>query len=204
MHRSRNKPEDEERAEEQGSPLPLRSSFDSGVTSSAPLLGRAARLVVSGPESGHHLHAFTLPDAAGRPVQLRQYLQRSNVMLCFHHGIGCAACDAMLRELTAHVEDFRSEETVVLAIGPDQHTENQRFAAQLGDPFPLLSDPAGRVSAQQGLDTPSLMITDRWGEIWAAWICGADHWLPSAQDILQWLVFIEAQCPECTMVEWRD
>ena len=51
---------------------------------------------------------------------------------------------------------------------------------------------------------PSLVIADRWGEIWAAWAGGADHRLPSRQDILQWLEFIQAQCPECTMIEWTE
>jgi hypothetical protein len=58
--------------------------------------------------------------------------------------------------------------------------------------------------AQQGLASPSLIIADRWGEIWAAWLGGTTHQLPSVQDILQWLSFIEAQCPECTMIEWTD
>src|SRR6266516_7099392 len=186
------------------------ASVDSGAPGSpprmagTPRLSEAARLVIRGPASGHHLPSFTLPDSAGRPVQLWQYLQRSNVVLSFHHGVDCAACGAMLRELAAHRDAFLQQETVVLAIGPDQLAENQQLAAQLGHPFPLLSDPAGRIIAQQGLQTPSLIIADRWGEIWAAWVGGADHRMPSAQDILQWLVFIEAQCPECTMIEWTD
>ncbi len=162
------------------------------------------QLVISGPASGHHLHSFTLPDAEGRPVQLWQYLQRSNVLLFFHHGVGCAACAATLRELAAHMDAYHQQETVALAIGPDQLAENQQLAAQLGHPFPLLSDPAGSIIAQQGLDTPALVIADRWGEIWKAWVGGTDHQLPSAKDILQWLVFIESQCEECTMIEWTD
>ncbi|MBV9688698.1 MAG: redoxin domain-containing protein [Ktedonobacteraceae bacterium] len=162
------------------------------------------QLVISGPASGRHLHSFTLPDSDGRPILLWQYLQRSNVLLFFHHGVNCAACAAMVRELAAHVDAYHQQETAVLAIGPDQLAENQQLAAQLGHPFPLLSDPGGRVTAQQGLDTPSLVIADRWGEIWKAWVGDTDHQLPSAQDVLQWLVFIESQCEECTMIEWTD
>ncbi len=164
----------------------------------------AARLVISGPVSGHHLHSFSLPDSAGQTVQLWQYLQRTNVVLFFHHGVDCVACATMLRELAAQRDAYHQEEAVVLAIGPDQQVKNQQLATRLGQPFPLLSDPTERIIAQQGLNTPSLIIADRWGDIWAAWVGGADHQLPSGQDILQWLVFIEAQCPECTMVEWTD
>ncbi len=161
-------------------------------------------LAISGPASGHHLHPFALPDPTGRTVQLWQYLQRSNVVLFFHHGVDCAACLAALQELATHVDAFSQEETTVLAVGPDQPTENHQLADQPGHPFPLLSDPTGQTVAQQGLAIPSLFIADRWGEIWAAWAGGADHRLPSGQDILQWLEFIQAQCPECTMIEWTE
>ncbi len=170
----------------------------------APRRNKAASLVISGPASGRHLHAFTLPDSTGQTVQLWQYLQRSNVMLFFHHGINCPACEAFLHVLAAQLDAYRQEETAVVAIGPDEPFENRQLAARLGQPFSFLSDPAGSVIAQQGLAPPSLIIADRWGEIWAAWLGGTNHQFPSEQDILQWLSFIEAQCPECTMIEWTD
>lgn len=37
---------------------------------------QATGLVISGPASGQRLHAFTLPDSTGQPVQLWQYLQK--------------------------------------------------------------------------------------------------------------------------------
>jgi peroxiredoxin len=187
-----------------------RASSDIRTPASTPPMGEvtlrneAARPVISGPASGQHLHAFTLPDSTGQPVQLWQYLQRSNVVLFFHHGINCAACEAFLQELAAHLDAYRQEEAAVIAIGPDDPAENRQLATRPALPFPFLSDPAGCVIAQQGLATPSLIIADRWGEIWAAWLGGTNHQLPSEQDILQWLSFIEAQCPECTMIEWTD
>lgn len=118
--------------------------------------------------------------------------------------MNCAACEAFLRTLAAHLETYRQEETAVLAIGPDEQALNRQMAVRLDSPFPFLSDPTGRVVAQQGLALPSLVIADRWGEIWAAWLGGATHQFPSEQDILQWLSFIEIQCPECTMLAWTD
>ena len=174
------------------------SSLDNNTPLSIP------SLTISGPASGHHLRPFALPDAAGRTVQLWQYLQRSNVVLFFHHGVDCAACHAVLQELATHTDAFSQEETAVLAVGPGQLAENQQLADQAEYPFPLLSDSTGQTAAQLELDIPSLVIADRWGEIWAAWLGGADHRLPSGQEILQWLVFIEAQCPECTMIEWTE
>jgi peroxiredoxin len=121
----------------------------------------AARLAISGPASGQYLRAFTLPDSAGRPVQLWHYLQRSNVVLFFHHGGDCTACGALLRDLAEQVDAYLQEETAVLAIGPNEPAENLQLADQLGHPFPLLSDPAGQVIAQQGFASPSLIIADR-------------------------------------------
>ncbi len=188
----------------------LQASSDIRTPASTPSGGeevrriKAASLVISGPASGHHLQAFTLPDSTGHPVRLWQYLQRSNVVIFFHHGINCAACEAFLQELVAQLDAYRQEETAVVALGPDEPAENRQQATRLGHPFPFLSDPAGRVIAHQGLATPSLVIADRWGEIWAAWLGGTTHQFPSQQDILQWLSFIEAQCPECTMIEWTN
>jgi peroxiredoxin len=165
---------------------------------------QATGLVIRGPASGQRLHAFILPDSTRRPVQLWDYLQRSNVMLFFHHGGNCAACEAFLHELGTQLDTYRQEETAIIAIGPDKPAQSQQLADRPGHPFPCLSDPAGHIIAQQSLTPPALIIADRWGEIWAAWPCGPDHQFPSQQDILQWLSFIQAQCPECTMIEWTD
>lgn len=191
----------------QSEAAPVRTSSQSTMPASPPpeeeaiRRKQAPRPIISGPASGQRLHAFTLPDSTGHPVQLWQYLQRSNMLLFFHHGMNCAACEAFLLALAVHREAYRQEETVVLAIGPDEQASNEQMAAQLGRPFPFLSDREGRIIAQQGLALPSLIIADRWGDIWAAWLGGATHQFPSEQDILQWLSFIEIQCPECTMVE---
>jgi peroxiredoxin len=138
----------------------VRTSSDIRVPASTPPGGKAPRrnkaasLVIGGPASGHHLHAFTLPDSTGQPVQLWQYLQRSNVMLFSHHGINCPACEAFLHVLAAQLDAYRQEETAVVAIGPDEPAENRQLAARLGQPFSFLSDPAGRVIAHQGLAPP--------------------------------------------------
>jgi peroxiredoxin len=189
---------------EEVSSLSINTSASVSHPAGTSLPGVDARLAMSGPASGHHLGPFALPDAAGRTVQLWQFLQRYNVVLFFHHGVGCAACRGALQELATHMDAFSQEETAVLAVGPDQLAENKQLADQIGHPFPFLSDPTGQTVIQQGLATPSLVIADRWGEIWAAWAVGTDHRLPSSQDILQWLVFIESQCPECTMIEWTE
>ncbi len=166
--------------------------------------GRELPPVIMGPESGHMLHSFTLLDISGRQVRLWDYRQRSNLILFFHHGAACPVCRNMLQELAAHMATYRAEKAEVLAIGPDQPHEAQQLAAELEYPHPLLTDPTERTAAQHGLAVPAVVVADRFGEIWAAWIGDDQHVLPSGQEIAAWLAFIEVQCPECDPLAWRS
>lgn len=101
---------------QQSEAAPVRASLKRSVPTSLPPEEEATRRkkapgpVIRGPASGQHIHAFTLPDATGQPVQLWQYLQPSNVLLVFHHGTNCAACEAFLQALAAQLEAYRQEE----------------------------------------------------------------------------------------------
>ncbi len=158
--------------------------------------------VIRGPASGRMLNAFTLPDSEGRAVSIWSYRQRLNLVLFFHHGSACSDCHEMLRELAAHASVFRDEEAAILAVGPDHPGEARHLAASLSDAFPILSDPPAEAAARQGLGVPSLIISDRFGEIWAAWTGGGHEALPSGEEIRRWLEFVELQCPECGVAEW--
>ncbi len=162
------------------------------------------RPVIAGPDSGHMLRPFTLSDAKGQQIRLWDYRQRNNLVLFFHHGAGCPACRNMLQELAAHMATYYAEKAIVLAIGPDQPHEARQFAAELECPFPLLSDPSGRVAAQQGLAVPAVVVADRFNEIWAAWPRADNHVLPRGEEIAAWLAFMEIQCPECDPLAWRS
>ena len=69
-------------------------------------------------------------------------------------------------------------------------------------PFRLLSDAAGQVATREALVVPAVLIADRFGEVWAAWLAGDRHAFPSAKEIASWLEFIELQCRECEAPEW--
>ena len=48
-----------------------------------------------------------------------------------------------------------------------------------------------------GLPSPGVTIADRWGEI--AFVQGVEHadTLPSPDDVVEWVTFVQMQCPEC-------
>ncbi len=158
--------------------------------------------VIRGPASGRMVSSFTLPDPDGHAVSIWSYRQRLNLVLFFHHGSTCLDCRELLRELAASAADYREEEAAVLAIGPDRPPEAKHLADSLACPFPILSDPSGHAIARQGLDVPSVVISDRFGEIWAAWTGDGHEALPPSQEIRRWLEFVELQCPECSAPEW--
>jgi hypothetical protein len=74
-------------------------------------------------------------------------------------------------------------------------------------PFPLFVDEDGvhrRLGAtdSEGEISPALYITDRYGEVFAAYRSTAGQGMPRAGELLNWLAFINSQCPECESPEW--
>jgi peroxiredoxin len=143
----------------------------------------APRPVIAGPASGRRLSPFALRTATGRAVHLREYRQRHNLVLFFHHGMACAACRTFLQALDSQAPAYRQVEAVVSDVV-------------------LLSDATDKTAGQHGLSVPALIIADRFGDIWAAWEGEARHALPDTTTIAEWLAFIDIQCPECTTIEW--
>jgi len=51
---------------------------------------------------------------------------------------------------------------------------------------------------------PTIYITDRFGEVFAAFRNPNPAALPGAEEIIRWLEFISQQCEECSPPEWPD
>ena len=75
-------------------------------------------------------------------------------------------------------------------------------------PFVVLSDGDGRIhrevgaSDEQGHVAAAAYVIDRYGETFAIYRTRDGQALPSAVDILNWLEFVNSQCPECEPPEW--
>lgn len=52
-------------------------------------------------------------------------------------------------------------------------------------------------SAVEGVPAPGVVVADRWGEIYFVRGAGAGKGLPDAAEILEWLDYIQQECPEC-------
>lgn len=104
---------------------------------------------------------------------------------------------------STRLSDYWAENTKVLVIFPHQEDKANILAEASGFPFPLLVDMAN--SAREaylnllpdGMNPGSLLfVLDRYGSPYAA-LVGGDPDTDELQDqILEWLAFIELQCPE--------
>src|SRR2546421_8824506 len=74
--------------------------------------------------------------------------------------------------------------------------------------FPVLVDDGAHIHRNVGATdaagrpAPAVFVTDRFREIYAAYLSGQGSALPGAKEILEWLVVINIQCPECGVPEW--
>jgi len=48
-----------------------------------------------------------------------------------------------------------------------------------------------------GIAAPGVLVADRWGEIGYVTTVADVSDLPSAQDLLDWVAYVQNQCPEC-------
>jgi hypothetical protein len=113
---------------------------------------------------------FEVRDLDGETVRYADVWQRRNLVLV---GLPAdASVGAAYRDLlTPHLLDLTAHETSVV----------------------FTRDPI------RGLDAPAIAIADRWGEIHHVFACDpvAPHTWPAAENLVEWLRYVQTQCPEC-------
>ena len=154
---------------------------------------------------GETLPGFTLLDGDGSAVFLESYRGRRNLAVVFAADMmGESPVTALLQELLSRTEELTVEAAQVLAIVIPPY-----IAAQRGPRgFLTLLDDGGHIhravgaTDAAGRPAPAVFVTDRFREIFAAYLPVSGRGLPSAKAILEWLVFVNIQCPECGVPEW--
>ena len=100
-------------------------------------------------EEGKAAPAFTLQDAAGNKVALKN-LRGHNVIVYFYprdNTPGCTKEACGFRDLW---QDIQKQDAVVLGVSPDSAASHQKFTTQYQLPFTLLCDPDKKVMAKYG------------------------------------------------------
>ena len=97
--------------------------------------------------------------------------------------------------------DIKLHDGHVVVVLPDASPEALRW------PFDVVADPGGTVRhklsfCDSGEPRLTVFITDRWGEVVFACRTGRGDPAPGVADLLDWLRFVDQQCPECFPSEW--
>ena len=100
-------------------------------------------------EEGKAAPAFTLKDASGNKVSLRDFKGKDVVVYFYPKDDtpGCTKEACGFRDLWSQIQDLGA---VVLGVSPDDGTSHVKFAGKYNLPFTLLSDPEHAVMETYG------------------------------------------------------
>jgi thioredoxin-dependent peroxiredoxin len=117
-------------------------------------------IVVGGPDVGRRAPDFSLPwanrDGVG-PVEAPYQLasdRGKTVVIAFYPRDFTKGCTAEMRTFAEQYDSLFGPDVVLVGISTDSVETHKRFAASLGLPFRLLSDPEQRVSKQYSSKDP--------------------------------------------------
>jgi len=101
-------------------------------------------------EEGRPAPDFTLRDARGRPVRLRDFRGRS-VVLYFYPKDNTAGCTTEACGFRDDHNAYAERNAVIIGISPDDTASHARFSEKYGLPFILLADPDHKVADAYGV-----------------------------------------------------
>lgn len=158
------------------------------------------------PSRGHRLREFELMSALGRIIRLSDFRGRTNLVLIASDDRPETA--KLMTDIAAQYSEIKNGEAEALAIVHTSHESAIKTKQKENLPYPVLADDNGLLHRElgavdsKGLDSAAVYVTDRFGEVFGAYRTAAGDALPSLVDILNWIEFVNAQCPECEPPEW--
>ncbi len=118
-------------------------------------------------------------------MQLRETGGKITVLVTLHSG-QCAGCREYLAGLSPVSNDFDVWDARLLVIVPGTAAAAPPFGKVLLDERASIADPA----------SASVVVADRYGQIFEAVHAGASHALPSPRELAEWLKYLGTLCPE--------
>ena len=148
---------------------------------------------------------FQLPSTLGESLGPKGFWQRKNLVLAFFHQAHCRTCKGVLELLRQNASCIMDMNAEILAIIPGDRRAAEELHAEMKLPFPFLFDLDDRVATLNlggdSLRRPAVLVADRFGAIWHRnWPKEEDGSI-KIEDSLNWLEFIEIQCPECDVLD---
>ncbi|WP_444945120.1 thioredoxin-dependent thiol peroxidase [Microbulbifer sp. VTAC004] len=102
------------------------------------------------PKIGNLAPAFTLTNQSGEKVSLKDFCDKSNVVLYFYPKALTPGCTTQACGIRDSSSDFEKLNTVVLGVSPDPEAKLQRFIDKHELNFDLLSDEDHKIADKYG------------------------------------------------------
>ena len=94
---------------------------------------------------------FTLPNASGKPISLRDHLRRGPVIITFYRGVWCPYCNLELQAYQRLLPEIRAAGGDLIAISPQTPDNSERTISSNAIDFEVLSDHGNGVAAEFGI-----------------------------------------------------
>jgi peroxiredoxin Q/BCP len=104
---------------------------------------------------------FSLSDASGKEISLKQFKGKQSVVLYFYPKDNTPGCTAQACSFRDQYEDFKDLGAEVIGVSSDSENSHQGFAAQHQLPFILLSDSGGQLRKQFGVPSTLGLLPGR-------------------------------------------
>ena len=89
---------------------------------------------------GHAAPNFVAKTAEGKPIQLKDFKGKKNVVMIFYQGSFCSVCAAQLSNVQKHITDYQKQDAEVLAISSDKPANAMKSVGENGLSFPVIPD----------------------------------------------------------------
>ncbi|MCO1333980.1 thioredoxin-dependent thiol peroxidase [Microbulbifer sp. OS29] len=102
------------------------------------------------PKIGNLAPAFSLTNQCGEKVSLKDFRDKSNVVLYFYPKALTPGCTTQACGIRDSAADFAKTSTIVLGVSPDPEAKLQRFIDKYELNFDLLSDEDHKIADKYG------------------------------------------------------
>jgi hypothetical protein len=176
------------------------------MKSQAETAGRLGNSIGARPQKGTVLRDLEITTADGTRRLLSSLRSTSNLVMILAAGQDLSAFLAALLARKSALADNNGR-VLVIATKPVRLAETVKW---LNDFCLLAIDENCELHRALGatdsahIPIPTIYITDRFGEVFAAFQTTGAASFPSIDEIIHWLEFIERQCEECSPPEWPE
>ena len=136
----------------------LQSQFRANVPEEAKaIMDRATKdlaqsdIIDRSLKQGSQVPNFTLPNAVGKSVELRELLKEGPVVISFYRGQWCPYCNLELRTLQQFLPDIQALGATLVAISPQTPDNSLSTVEKHELTFEVLSDVGNQVAREFGL-----------------------------------------------------